>query len=203
MGDIGSFKEFSGAARRTRNPQGRAHHAGLEILQLLVGGWDPSIPVYTRTGSDSTYAQDTTLLVTKRIADIKTDIGSLRAPSDQAEIRGVKATLDRAAQIWQKVASGEALTKRERETLAGLGELFNRVLVRRIDVTIAARDRYISELRRGERGGLPDNRSLAATIKDLQTHLSDGKIHQAALEQIGRAWPLAPEVVVQVPDEAE
>jgi hypothetical protein len=201
LGDIGSYKEFSWGRKKDFGTLEAEHIMPGAILERLVGGWDPSTPIYTRTGSGSTYEQDTTLMVTKRIADIKTDIGSLRAPSDQAEIRGVKATLDRAAQIWQKVDSGQKLTKHERDTLAGLGELFNRVLARRIEVTIAARDQYIQELRRGQRGGMPDTKSLAAAIREIQTRCSDGKIHQAALEQVGRAWPLAQDSIVRVPEE--
>jgi hypothetical protein len=68
-------------------------------------------------------------------------------------------------------------------------------------VTIAARDRYIQELRQGQRGGLPDAQSLAAVIKEIQTRCSDGKINQAALEQVGRAWTLGRDVMVRVPDE--
>jgi hypothetical protein len=109
--------------------------------------------------------------------------------------------LDRAASIWAKVDKGERLTKSERSTLEGLGELFNRVLLRRIELTIAARDQYISELRRGQRGGMPDSQSLAAVIREIQDRCSDGRIQQTALEQLGRAWSLSRDVVVRVPDE--
>jgi hypothetical protein len=203
LGAAGSYHEFSWGRKKDFGTLEAEHIMPGSILERLVGGWDPATPIYTRTGSGSSYEQDTTLLVTKRIADIKTDLGSLRAPSDQAEIRGVKATLDRAAQIWQKVDSGQKLTKQERETLAGLGELFNRVLKRRIDVTIAARDQYIQELRRGERGGMPDAKSLAAAIREIQTRCSNERIEQTALEQLGRAWTLAKDVVVPVPDDSE
>ena len=203
LGAAGSYHEFSWGRKKDFGTLEAEHIMPGSILERLIGGWDPSTTVYTREGSDSSYEQDTTLLVTKRIADIKTDIGSLRAPSDQAEIRRVKATLDRAAQIWQKVDSGQKLTKRERETLAGLGELFNRVLQRRIEVTISARDQYIQELRRGERGGMPDAKSLAAAIKEIQARCSNARIEQTALEQLGRAWTLAKDVVVQVPDDSE
>jgi hypothetical protein len=201
LGDIGSYKEFSWGRKKDFGTLEAEHIMPGAILERLVGGWDPSIPIYTRRGPGSTYEQDTTLMVTKRIADIKTDIGSLRVPSDQAEIRGVKATLDRAAQIWQKADSGQKLTKHERDTLAGLGELFNRILTRRIEVTIAARDQYIQELRQGQRGGMPDTQSLAAAIREIQARCSDSKIHQAALEQIARAWPLAQDIIVRIPEE--
>lgn len=202
VGDIGSYTEFTWGRKKDFGTLEAEHIMPGSILERLVGGWDPSTPLYSREGSDSTYSRDTTLLVTKRIADIKTDIGSLRAPSDQAEIRQVKATLDRAGQIWQKVDAGQQLTTAERDTLAGLGELFNRVLARRIDVTIAARDRYIQELRQGRRGGLPDSMSLAAAIREIQTRCSDGRIATAALDQLGRAWTLGRDIVVRVPTSA-
>jgi hypothetical protein len=201
VGDIGSYKEFKWGRKATFGTLEAEHITPGSILQRIIGGWDPGETVYTREGSDSTYAQDTTLLVPKRIADIKTDIGSLRSASDQTEIRNVKAVHDRAVAIWAKVDAKQKLTKQERETLAGLGELFNRVVARRVEVTIHARDRYIQELRAGQRGELPPGMSLAAVIKQLKERLSDGKIGAAALDQIGRAWALDADVTVKVPDD--
>ncbi|WP_203230695.1 phage tail protein [Agromyces humi] len=197
VGAGGSYKEFKKGRLPTFGTLEAEHILPGSILGLLIRGWDPDTVVYDREGSDSTYARDFTLLVPKRIADIKTDIGSLRNPSDQNEIRTLKSTLDRASQIWQKLDAGEKLTKHERETLAGMGGLFNRVLARRIEVTIHARDQYISELRRGDRHGLPDTQTLAQAIREIQTRLSDEKINQVMLQQLGNAWPLAQGAILQ------
>ena len=50
---------------------------------------------------------------------------------------------------------------------------------------------------------MPDAKSLAAVIKEIQTRCSNARIEQTALEQLGRAWTLAKDVVVQVPDDSE
>jgi hypothetical protein len=202
VGDIGSYKLFAYGRKEGFGTLEAEHIMPGAILERLIMGWDPGETVYTRgRAAETMYAQDTTLMVTKRIADIKTEIGSLRSPSDATEINNIKKIHDRALALWAKVDTQQKLTKQERETLAGLGELFNRVLARRVEVTIHARDRYIQELREGKRGDLPPTMTLASVIVQLRERLSDGKIGQAAMDQLGRAWALGKDVIVRVPDD--
>lgn len=202
VGDVAAFKAFKFGRKDRFGTLEAEHITPGSILQIIIGGWEPGEVVYTRGRAASTsYAQDTTLLVPKRIADIKTDIGSLRHPSDQAEIRHVKKAHDYAMKVWAKADAGQPLTKHEQQSLDGLSSLFNRVVARRVEVTISARDRYIQELRSGQRGGLPPSMSLATTILSLRDRLSDGNIGLAAMDQVGRAWALGKDVTERAPVE--
>jgi hypothetical protein len=60
LGDVGSYKEFKWGRKTDFGTLEAEHILPGVILERLLGGWDPSTPIYTRKGSDSTYARDET-----------------------------------------------------------------------------------------------------------------------------------------------
>ena len=62
----------------------------------------------------------------------------------------------------------------------------------RAKLTIAARDQYVKELRAGKTQGLPAGMKASEAIKIIIEQLPDGRINQAALEQLANIWTLDP-----------
>jgi hypothetical protein len=164
--------------------------------EAFIRGWNRTRIFYIRgAGADSVYKRDITILIPKRMADIKTDIGAAGEVSDQDKIREVKAAMTEAQAIAKTIKRGEKPTPKQKKRLAELAReagSINDMVLGRAKLTIAARDQYIKELRAGKTQGLPAGMKAAEAIKILNDKLPDGRINQAALEQLANVWTLDP-----------
>ena len=102
---------------------GEAEHYLGATSEAFIRGWNRTRVFYIRgAGEDSVYKRDITLLVPKRIADIKTDIGAAREASDQDKIREVKAAMTEALTIAKAIKRGEKPTAAQKRRLAELSK---------------------------------------------------------------------------------
>ena len=163
-------------------------------MEAFIRGWSKNKVFYVRgTGTNSVYKKDITILIPKRMADIKTDLGAASEGSDQAMIRRVKAAMDEARALNGKVRGKPNKAQQAKfDDLAKRTGSINELVMSRLALTIAARKQYVQELRKGVNVGLPAGMTPAQAIKIVEERISDSQIHQAALEQLANIWSLDP-----------
>jgi hypothetical protein len=163
------------------------HIAPGSILQMIVRSM-ASRQVYTRpvrgatrTG-ESSYEQNTTILVDKAIADIKTDEGLRDHTADQDEIRRIK---DCYARVQKAIKAGNDV---DRNDIVQLNAFFTE----RGDLTRKSRDLLIGRISR-ESVDPPKGWSKGRYLAELRSSLTDERINLAMLTQLQEVWALAKE----------
>jgi hypothetical protein len=196
---IGTIDEYGNlkSGRENELGTGEAEHVlPGATMEAFMRGWNRNKIFYVRgSGKDSVYKRDITLLIPERIADIKTDLGAAGEESDQDMIRRIKDAMDQARALDRQIGRGGKPNKQQKAQLAVIAKRagsVNDLVMSRVKITIAARDQYIRELKQGRAVGLPSGMTAAQAIRIVQENVSDGKIHQAALEQLANVWTLDP-----------
>ncbi|WP_219816668.1 hypothetical protein [Arthrobacter sp. ZGTC131] len=195
IGKIGRYDDLK-KGRVNELGTGEAEHIiPGATMEQFIRGWNANKVFYVRgSGKDSIYKKDITILIPKRMADIKTDLGAASEESDQATIRRIKTAMAEARALNAKVKR-EKPTKPQQKQLATLDKRagsINDLVMSRVALTIAARQQYVQELRRGAKVGLPAGVTPAQAIRIVEKECSDGRINQAALEQLANIWGLDP-----------
>lgn len=197
LADLGpmapNLEKTTGAiAPYTKLSSGRSREFGvLEAEHIVPGSIISALvksvngrPVYRKLpdASTSQYHQDTTLLLIKLIADIKTDEGARGLLSDQERIRDVKQRVDRVAAAVKAGSDVDA---------ADIVHL-NAIFAERAEITKRARDLVIYRL---QRGTVPMPADVLVSrddlIADMRTACSDGMIDEVLARQLAGVWDLA------------
>jgi hypothetical protein len=182
-GAVAPYKDLSSGRSRDFGVLEAEHIVPGSIISALVKSVNGR-PVYRKLAdaSVSQYHHDTTLLLLKMIADIKTDEGARGLLSDQERIRDIKARADRVAAALK---AGDAVDEAD---IVHLNEIF----AERTEITKRARDLVIYRL---QRGTLPVPADVLVSrddlIADIRAACSDGLIDEAVGRQLAGVWDLA------------
>ena len=185
LGDTPSYLESVNRTRDDKFDTLEAEHITPgSILEMLVKGPASSGKVlYYKKKRDpatgkmvvdraSPYFLEATIMVTKLIADIKTDLGpSVGMKRDNKLINELK-----------KIATSDKKVPPSKVSLTN-------IVGSRVEILKRARNKAAAMARSGDYsvGGLTGD----ALAKEIETRLSDDLIHQTAMAQLNHAWDLA------------